>query len=107
MADEFTLYRISQDQLERITDAISRVSLMEKSIVAMDAKFDKHMAQLDQKIERIAIAVASQNENINRELSDLRGEIMALKSENRFWRWGVAMAVALSLITFFFVVWKL
>ena len=107
MADEFALYRMSQDQMERLTDAMSRVGVMEKSIVALDAKFDRHMTQLDAKIERLADAMALQNKNVNDELADLRAEIIALKSENRFWRWGVAFSLGLALFTFFFVVWKL
>lgn len=106
MSDEFSVYRITQDQVERLTDVSGRINVMEKSLSSIEGKLERHMISIDEKLERLANAQSNQNTAINKELSDLRGQLQEIKSEYRLWRWGVAFAVGISLVAVFFVMWR-
>ena len=64
------------------------------------------MTGLDNKLEKLTNAVAEQNARVNNDLAELRVDVLALKSENRFWRWGIVIAVGVSLFTLYLMLWR-
>ncbi len=104
---------IDPAQTPKFSDSFDRAQIysmqlagFQKSLEALDLKFENYMARLDARLEKLADVQAAQNTRVNTELAELRLEISALKAENRFWRWGIVISVAISLLAVFFVMWR-